>query len=472
LSHRPSLTKPVGFCLLSTLLLAFLTPAKLGASPSAPASNDERLANQPLAVYKARRDRLLSEIKDGIIVLVGAREEDFGEAGRFRQYNDFMYLTGVETPAAYLLLIPAGLIDGRPASESLYIPQRNLAAERWTGVQIGPGAEAEKKFGIREAVSSQGFINKVRDILNAPPFKLDPDKPTAQARLYTIVPSPSIAPITRENQFIETVKRLVPHVKIQDLKPIVHGMRVKKSDSEIALLQKAIDITVEGQQEIARAIRPGVFEYQAQAALEAAFTRNGAERPGFGSIVGSGIYSTILHYQHNKKKIEADEVVVVDVGAEYSYYTADVTRTYPANGQFSERQREIYRLVLDAQRAAERAFRPGVSTFSDLQRAAIAVMRASPVRDRQGNTLDRYFIHGIGHYLGMDVHDVGNPHSAIPVGSVFTIEPGIYIQEEKLGIRIEDDYLVTETGLVKMSGKSPSEPDQIERLMAQRKADK
>jgi Xaa-Pro aminopeptidase len=234
--------------------------------------------------------------------------------------------------------------------------------------------------------------------------------------------------------------------------------------AEIALLQKAIDITGEAQRDAATQIRPGAFEYEVQAALEAAFTRNGSERPGFPSIVGSGFYSTVLHYDQNHKKIDAGDTVVVDIGAEFSYYTADITRTYPASGKFTSRQREIYQLVLDAQRAAERAFKPGQSTLAQLNRVAIETIKSSPLRDKEGNTLERYFIHGLGHWLGMDVHDVGN-YTNLPVGAVFTIEPGIYIPEEKLGVRIEDDYLVTEKGLVKLSRAIPSEPDEIERIM-------
>ena len=242
-------------------------------------------------------------------------------------------------------------------------------------------------------------------------------------------------------------------------------MRKVKSPSEIELLQKAVDVTIEGIRELFHVIRPGTFEYEAQAALEAAWMRLGSERPGYTSIIGSGIYSTILHYNENRKRIEAGDLVVVDVGAEYSYYTADITRTFPASGKFTARQREIYQLVLDAQRAAEKAFIPGKSTLVDLQRAAREVMTSSPLRDKRGNTLERYFIHGLGHWIGLEVHDVGS-YGVLPAGSVFTIEPGIYLPEEGFGVRIEDNYLVTAKGLIKMSAKLPSEPDEIERMMA------
>lgn len=441
------------------MITIFLTlPAIL---PASIADGDGLLANQPLTEYRARRQKLMEQIKDGIIILVGAREEELGEVGRFRQKNDFLYLTGVEIPASYLVLIPAGAREGKSAQEILFIPPRNTFQERWTGPKIGPGAEAEQRFGIQQVLASDQFSARLRELL-APA-----GKPT---KLYTLVPSGSIAKLTREYEFIESVKQIAPGIQIADASRAIHDLRKIKSQAEMVVLQKAIDITLEAHRDTAAVTKPGAFEYQLQGALEYAFTRNGAERIGFPSIVGSGINSTILHYNDNRKRIDAGDLIVVDIGAEYSYYTADITRTYPATGKFTERQRQIYQLVLDAQRAAEKAFKPGQSSISDLQQAAIEVMRASPLRDRQGNKLDRYFIHGLGHWLGMDVHDVGGYSGPIPVGAVFTIEPGIYIPDEALGVRIEDDYLVTEKGLVKLSAALASEADEIERMMAKNQA--
>jgi len=436
------------------LVMFLLTmPAFLPATAEA----DGLLAGQPASEYQMRRQKILDRVKDGIVVMIGAREEDLGEVGRFRQKNDFMYLTGVEVPAAYLMLIPAELTEKKAAQEILFIPPRNNFQEKWTGPKTGPGAEAEQKFGIEQALSSQQFSTRLRELLTTANGQ-------KAAKLYTIVATGPTARLTREHESIEMVKQIAPAVEIADVSPLIHDLRKIKSPAEVAILQKAIDITIEGHRDAAAIIKPGAFEYEAQAALEYAFTRNGAERLGFPSIVGSGVNSTILHYNENRKKIEAGDLIVIDIGAEYSYYTADITRTYPASGKFTVRQRQVYQLVLDAQRAAEKAFKPGQSSMSDLQRAAASVMRASPLRDRAGNTLDRYFIHGLGHWLGMDVHDVGS-YGVIPVGSVFTIEPGIYIPEESLGVRIEDDYLVTEKGLVKLSGALPSEPDAVERMM-------
>lgn len=411
---------------------------------------------------------MLEQVHDGIVVVIGAHEDAFGEVGRFRQKNDFMYLTGSETPSAYLILIPAGLIPGKTAvEETLYIPARNLFQEKWTGAQVGPGSEGQEKFGIARVDNSDKFYSELLEILSNAPFKSG--RGYAQgAKLYTVVPEGSAATLTRESQFINLIRTIAPQVQVADLSPVVDEMRKVKSPTELKLLQKAIDITAEAQADGARTIRPGIREYVVQAAIEAAFTRNGSERPGYPSIVGSGIYSTVLHYNENKKVIESGDLVVCDVGAEYSFYTADITRTFPASGKFTDRQRQVYQLVLDAQRAAEKAYKPGESTIRDLQTVAFNVMKSSPLRDKDGNTLERYFIHGLGHWLGMDVHDVGSYNKPIPVGAVFTIEPGIYIPDEKLGVRIEDNYLATETGLVKLSAKLPCEPDEVEQMMSAR----
>jgi Xaa-Pro aminopeptidase len=446
---------------LVALAMFVMCSTMSSAVQSARTADDDRLAGVVKAEYRARRQQLLSRIKDGVVVMIGAREDEFGEVGRFRQKNDFMYLTGVETPAAYLALVPAGLLGERAAQETLFIPARNRFQERWTGPQIGPGAEGQAAFGFQEVTDNAKLNEVLNELFKSPAFKATGGKPAA--KLYTILPQGTTADIQRETSFVSALRQNYPGLQIVDVSPLIAEMRKVKSAAEIALLQKAIDITGEAQRAAAAQIRPGAFEYEAQAALEAAFTRNGSERPGFPSIVGSGIYSTVLHYDQNHKKIDAGDMVVVDIGAEFSYYTADITRTYPASGKFTPRQREIYQLVLDAQRAAERAFKPG-DTLAQLHRVAVETIKASPLRDRQGNTLERYFIHGLGHWLGMDVHDVGN-YANLPVGAVFTIEPGIYIPEEKLGVRIEDDYLVTEKGLVKLSRAIPSEPDEIERIM-------
>ncbi|HYY58677.1 MAG TPA: Xaa-Pro aminopeptidase [Pyrinomonadaceae bacterium] len=464
------------FRLAPPLLIALLLVNCLfapGALSSAPDTNfyDEpgvRLLNQPVAEYRARRQKLLDSTKDGVVVILGNVEESLGVEGRYRQNNWMAYLTGVRTPGAALLLVPQGLASAGGAREIAFIPQRNLQTERWTGVQLAPGAEAARSFGVERVEGADALWAMLKEAAALPAFKNKQGQ--SAMKLYTIAPRRAVNGFVHEYEFVERARKELPGVEVLSVANVVSEMRKIKSPAEITLLQKAIDITGEAQRDIMARLRPGMYEYEVQAILEAAFTRNGSERPGFPSIVGSGIYSTILHYEENHKKIEEGDLVVCDIGAEYSLYTADITRTYPASGKFTPRQRAVYQLVLDTQSAIAAYWKPGM-THADLQRFAIDYLRKSPLRandtDGREYTMDHFFIHKFGHYLGMDVHDVGNSTLAMRPGEVFTIEPGIYIQTEKLGVRIEDDYLVTaENSLRKLSEKIPSAPDEIERAMA------
>ncbi|HZS03345.1 MAG TPA: aminopeptidase P N-terminal domain-containing protein [Blastocatellia bacterium] len=421
------------------------------------AAPEPLLANQPLSEYKARRQRLMEQVKNGVIVLAGAHEDDFGDAGRFRQSNYFQYLTGVETPAAYLLLVPKGLPDYGGAREILFIPPRNPANERWTGPQIGPGAEAEAAFGFERALPSTEFDRVIKNLV------------TGGQVFYGITPRREDTTQPRELLFAERLRALVGNAELKQVAYQINRQRMTKSESEVAMLQKAIDATGAAQAGVARALRPGVYEYELEGDILAAFLRNGAERPSFPSIIGSGIYSTVLHYDRNRKQIEDGDLVVVDIGAEYSYYAADITRTWPASGRFTPRQREIYDLVLEAQRRVAESVKPGKTYLGALTQETARIFRDSKLRakDEKGNerAMDYFFIHATGHYLGMDVHDVGDYDRPLRPGDVFTIEPGIYISGERLGVRIEDDYLVTADGVRKLSSAIPSDPNEIERLM-------
>lgn len=479
--------------LLFTLVFA-LAPFQLVARASADADYYDvpgvRLLNQPVTEYRARRARLMNEIKDGVVVVLGNVEEDNGIEARYRQNNWMAYLTGVRTPGSSLLLVPQGLGSLNGAREIVFIPPRNLQEERWTGVQLAPGEETARGFGVEQVIPASGnapvvsaeggklddnLLLKLKEAAALPAFKNAQGQ--SAMKVYTIAPRNIRNGFVREYQFVEEIKKELPNVEVvtgdKSLARTVGEMRKAKSVAELALLQKAIDITGDAQRDITRTLKPGMYEYEVQAILEAAFTRGGSERPGFPSIVGSGLFSTILHYSENHKRIDAGDTVVCDIGAEYSLYTADITRTYPANGKFTERQRAVYQLVLDTQSAAAAHWKPGM-TMSDLHRAAVEFMRKSPLRakdvDGKEYSMDHFFIHGLGHYLGMEVHDTGDYTRPLQPGEVFTIEPGIYIQTEKLGVRIEDDYVITpEQTVRKMSEKIPSTIEEIERLMAMRR---
>jgi Xaa-Pro aminopeptidase len=251
---------------------------------------------------------------------------------------------------------------------------------------------------------------------------------------------------------------------VRNLRPLVDSMRLVKDADEIARMRKAIDISAAGQVAAMQAVRPGVWEYEIEAALEAAFRRNGADRLGYPSIVGSGPNSTTLHYDVNRRQTRDGDLVVVDAGAEWGQYTADVTRTFPVNGKFTPRQKGIYDLVLATQQAAFDSTRPG-ATVAQLNRIAREYMRAHSGTLCGGQSCDAYFIHGLGHWLGMDVHDVGDYGTPLRPGMVLTLEPGIYLPAESLGVRIEDDVLVTATGAEWLSARAPKTTTDVERLM-------
>ncbi|HUP18481.1 MAG TPA: aminopeptidase P family protein, partial [Gemmatimonadota bacterium] len=278
-----------------------------------------------------------------------------------------------------------------------------------------------------------------------------------------------------------------------DADQISNELRLIKSDAELAYLQKAIDITTDAQRAAMAAIRPGMYEYEVEALIEFVFRAQGSPRIGFNSIVGSGPNSTILHYEENDRRMEADDMVVMDIGAEWAYYTADVTRTVPVDGEFSPEQAAIYQIVLNAQNAGIEAVRPGI-TIRDIHLAATRVVVAGLIEqgilsgtveaNLESGAYRRFFMHGTSHWLGLDVHDVGGyvtgaerrPRLLEP-GMVFSVEPGIYIAEGaegvdprwwNIGVRIEDDVVVTETGGRLMSGGAPREIDEIEAIMAGR----
>jgi Xaa-Pro aminopeptidase len=240
---------------------------------------------------------------------------------------------------------------------------------------------------------------------------------------------------------------------------------VIKDDGEIALMRKAVAATVVGQRRAAAAIEPGIGEGVIDGVVYAAFREQGAEGLAFPTIVGSGYNATTLHYDQNAGLCNEGELVVVDIGARYGYYCGDLTRTYPVGGAFTDRQREIYNLVLEAHDQVADAMKPGISVF-DLRKIAYGVFEDSEIRDSAGERLGQYFIHGLGHQLGLDAHDPGAADEApLEPGMVITNEPGIYIPDESLGVRIENDFVITSDGAENLSEDLPAEAGAVEEMM-------
>ena len=259
-----------------------------------------------------------------------------------------------------------------------------------------------------------------------------------------------------ERELYNKLSSRIPGLDVKDHSDLLPYLRSVKEPRELERMERAIAATLNAHRAVARAIRPQVQENWIASLIDVEFKRAGATRPAFSSIVGSGRNSTVLHYPRHDQGITAGALVVVDIGADYGHYAADITRTYPADGHFSAEQRAVYEVVLRAQQAAMEMIKPGVY-YEDLNRKAEQVIRDAGYRD--------YFIHGLGHFVGLEVHDAGLYAKPLEAGMVITVEPGIYIPQKSLGIRIEDEVLVTPKGYRLLSGAVPRDPDGIERLM-------
>ncbi len=399
------------------------------------------LTAQDAGLYRARRRALLDKLESAAALVPAAWEE---ELATYRQGNNFYYLTGIEQSDLLLLLSPEA-----HNPEILYLPARNLAegslSEAWIGTKLGPGKKTEMLTGIARALDLNLFSRELAGLSE----KID--------RLYfDFQPSVLDGPVSAAEVMIKKIRERYPQLKILPLSTLTDPMRLVKDSVEIRLLEKAVEITGGSLEETIAAIKPGMYEYQVEALIEYGFHRRGAQRPGFPSIVGGGPNSVTLHYNSNRRLIEPGELVLMDVGAEFDYYTADITRTVPADGKFNERQREIYQVVLKAQEAGIQAVKPG-ATLAQVHQAARQVINKAGY--------GKYFIHRTSHFLGMDVHDVGDTEIPLKPGMVITVEPGIYLEGESLGVRIEDDVLVTHRGHRVLSASIPKAILEIESLM-------
>ncbi len=395
-----------------------------------------------------RRRALAHRIGRGVVLIPAAHERelerDYIQDNDFRQHNTFFYFTQLETQDAWLIVTVRGPDS---VDTELFLPPRNPAAERWTGLRLGPDAAAARLTGIPTVWPTDSLERRLR---------------VARARAR----GPLYVPLDETTRDERRILDLVfgGARDIRNLRPIADSLRLIKDADEVARLRRAVDISVAGHLAAMRAARPGMHEYELEAELEAGFRRNGADRVGYPSIVGSGPNSTILHYDVNRRRTQDGDLVVIDAAAEWGQYTADITRTFPVNGRFTARQKAIYDLVLGSQQAAFDAIKPGV-TMAELDRASRTFMREHSGTLCGAQPCDAYFIHGLGHWIGMDVHDVGDYSTPLAPGMVFTIEPGIYLPDEGLGVRIEDDVLVTPGGAEWLSRSAPRATEDIERLM-------
>jgi Xaa-Pro aminopeptidase len=421
------------------------------------------LDRQPNADYHARREALAKKVGSVIVLFAPKESEGPNDLYGFRQEDNFYYLSGLTEPGSALLIAPAmqNTPDKVPHAytEILFLPPRNLTQEKWTGPKLGPeNSDAPKLTGF----------DHVEDMAKLPEEVIKLAAPGAHPIIYTDVASYDQTSASTEP--MEFLKDVNSFLKFEDVKPMIDSLRTYKNAGEVALIRKAVDASVAAHFAAFKAVKPNVTEREISALMQYEWGKRGCERPAYAPIVGSGYYSTVLHYSDDDHVMKSGDVVVIDAAGEYSMYASDITRTLPINGHFTARQREIYDIVLGAQQAAEAAFKSGKSTMKrdspdSLYKVAYEYIN-SHGKDLHGDTLGKYFIHGLGHPVGLNVHDATDPDALLGPGQIFTIEPGIYIPEENLGVRIEDDYYVDQDGkLIKLSAALPSKAEDVEKEM-------
>jgi Xaa-Pro aminopeptidase len=437
--------------MLRTTVPVLLATAALAAALPLQAQSGSPAGPVPVERLTARRAALLARLGTGTVVLRSTDERDietdYVQDNDFRQDDDFFYLTGLETPGSWLVLQSR---DSAAPRTILYVPERDTLQERWTGPKLGPGAQVTALTGIDDVRPAGRAESEIRGLVYA-----------AGRRLFL-----KFGEATAKRDFLRDLSLNGPATRVEDLRPHLAALRLIKDDDEIRRMRRAAELSADGHRAAMLAAIPGVWEYELEAIVEGTFRREGAERLAYPSIVGTGINATVLHYDLSRRQSGPSDVIVIDAAGEYGYYAADVTRAFPVSGKFTPHQKAIYELVLATQQTAMDSVHPG-QTIGNLNRISREYMKAHSGDLCGARTCDNYYPHSLSHWLGMDVHDVGDYRTPLAPGMVFTIEPGIYIPAESLGVRIEDDILVTATGYENLSRGAPRTVADVEKLMAQ-----
>ena len=447
-------------CLLALAVLAFGPGLPLLQGPLLHA-----LDKQSSGVFHARRVALASKLQGGVAVLFAA-EEPVLDFMPYRQDSDFYYLTGWNEPGAALVIEgdASQSATAHAYKEILFLPARNLRLENYTGVKMDAATA-----GVEDA-SGVDHVEPMTEL----PAELSRMIAANRSLIANLWTQPDSASATALLSFTATTLGSgdAPHAR--DVTTLTMPLRQIKDEGEIELIKQASKASILAQRVMMQWwVKSGMTERAIAGAMTAVWMENGCERPSYAPIVGSGPNSTILHYSNNDRTMLDGDLLLVDAACEYSMYAADITRTVPVNGHFTARQREIYNVVLGAQQAAIDAFVAGKSTINDRERKdpnSLDTVAYSYInthgKDLHGQSLGKYWLHGLGHMMGIDVHDPGNYPAVLKPGMVFTIEPGVYIPEEKIGVRIECDFLVTADGkLVDLDADLPHTPEQIEAAM-------
>jgi Xaa-Pro aminopeptidase len=421
------------------------------------------------SLFINNRKRLVKELKPNSVVVFNANDVMPTNADgtmRFRQNSDLFYVTGVDQEETLLVLCPD--YPDKKFREVLFLRETNETIATWEGHKLTK-EEARALTGIETVLWTSEFhrlFNTMMVMGGVENVYLNTNQHYRA----------EVAIETRDARFIKWCQEKYPLHNYERLANIMAKHRAIKSKEEIEAMQTACDITEKAFRRILKFVKPGVKEYEIEAEFIHEFVRSGSRGFAYEPIIASGANSCVLHYIENDKVCKDGDILLLDVGAEYANYNADMTRSIPVNGKFSKRQKEVYNAVLRVKRAAMKLLKPGMVYF-DYHKEVQKIMEAELVKlklidktDLKNQHPDRplfmkYFMHGTGHHLGLDVHDIGNMFAKMQPGMVWTVEPGIYIKEEGLGIRIENNVVITKTGLIDLMKNIPIEAEEIEDLM-------
>ena len=421
------------------------------------------LDRQPNSDFRLRRQALAGKANGGAVLLFASNEaEGPNDLYGYRPDDNFFYLSGWSEPGAALLIVGGASAGDHSYTEILFLPNHNPSQEKWTGPKLGADSlDASKITGFDQV--------QVLDNLRSELVRLLPVKKTI---VFTDIPandeiSNSAVPL----DWLKRANAFPVGVSFRDVRPMLASLRTYKDSGEIERIRHATDASMAAHFAAMHTVKPGMTEREISALMQYEWGKRGCERPAYAPIVGSGFDSTVLHYSEDSGTMQSGDLVVIDAAGEYSMYASDITRTLPVSGKFTARQREIYDIVLGAQQAAAAAFRSGKSYLrrdrpDSLHDVAYNYINTHG-KDLHGEPLGKYFIHGLGHFVGLNVHDPGDYEAPLGPGAVFTLEPGIYIPEEKLGVRIEDILYVDQDGrLINLTANLPHTADDVERAMA------
>jgi len=420
-------------------------------------------------LFVRNRKNLMAGLKPNSVVVVHANDimpTNSDGTMRFRQNSDLFHLTGVDQEETVLVLCPN--FPDEKYHEVLFLRETSEYIAVWEGHKLTK-EEAREKTGIQSVLWTSEF-NKVFNLLmvmgNVEHVYLNTNDHYRA----------DVAVESRDARFIKYCQQKYPLHRYERLAPLMHALRSVKSKEEIELMQRACDITEKAFRRILKFVKPGVLEYEIEAEYAHEFLRNGSRGFAYEPIIASGPNSCVLHYIENNKPCQDGDILLLDVGCEYANYNSDLTRTIPVNGKFTQRQKDVYNAVLRVHQEAISMIKPGVKYYEyhkEVQKRMESELIGLKLIDREDvkkQNPDRplfmkYFMHGTSHMLGLDVHDVGNMYHEMKVGNVWTVEPGIYIREEGLGVRIENNVVVTETGCFDLMRNIPVKAEEIEDLM-------